>query len=70
MNEENMKMLKFAIFLKTKLKINVLEIKYIVKTGSIAIIHGNIAVLHITYGNVPKEVLQFSKMGLTMIMIL
>ena len=38
-----------AIFLEKKLKINMLNIKYIVNLGTIVVIQGNIKVLHITY---------------------
>ena len=53
MNKKNQLELKenanSAIFLEKKLKINMLNIKYIVNLGTIVVIQGNIKVLHITY---------------------
>ena len=44
-----MKMQKYVIFVKKKLKINISNIKNIVKLKIIVIIQGNIEVPHIAY---------------------
>ena len=42
---------KYTIFVKKNLKINMLQIKGIVKLENIVIIHENIEVLHLVYVN-------------------
>ena len=44
-----MKIQKIVMFAKTSLKINMLKIKFFVKTRTIVIIQGNIEVLHVAY---------------------
>ena len=48
-SRNHMKMQKFAIFLKIKLKINMLNITIMAKLGTNFIMQGNRMVLHIEY---------------------
>ena len=66
-----MKIQKSAIFVNKNLKINMLKIKNIVKSGIIVIVQVNIEMLHIAKYSIPKKkFLYLFTMDLTMIIIL
>ena len=73
-SRNNIKMQKYAIFLKKNLKLNMLMIKNSIKLRTILIIQGNIKLLHIAYViqsiMYQKKFLQLFKMDLITIIAL